>query len=794
MKLSLSWIFEHIDADWKKQDIPLLVEQFNKKTAEIEGVEKLSFDKNSFAIALCNSSAGSSCTIEVPEWSFEGVISSRNDAGKPGDCFLVKKDGNSISWATLKDFNQDRDILVSPLCLDSSLVDGGWKELVEWDDVILDVDNKSVTHRPDMWGHRGFAREVAMLLDLPFKDSSKFLEDIFVKEHPIAGSKDSLFKIKNEAPDICKRFSAAHFSSVEHKSTPLQMAFRLLFIGAKPINALVDLTNYVMLDWSQPVHAYDAKTIEEKEIVIRKANNGEKLLMLDETELELTAEDLVVASKTRAMALAGVMGGMEHSVGKNTTQILFESANFDASSVRRSAFRHKVRTESSARFEKTLCLEQVTEAAQRFLKLAKEFGVEIVCRGPIDVVGKLPLDTVLEIEHKFFEEMVGTKFDLSQISGPLKKLEFGVEEENLESPTSDTVYKITVPPFRASKDVRIKEDVLEEVVRCFGFDKIDQNLPAVGRDPVSLSPRFKVRAIKRFLANGAGMMEQANYSFIDEEFVRNFSTKASLADGAIEIFNPVSENARRLVTTLIPGLLKNVCNNYSDSDSLSFFEVGRIWAKERNNDSHAESGERMTVSGIAFEKNGEVGFYDWKERVEEIFKVCQVGSVKWSRPKQTEPIDEWWHPYQSAELIVDGRVVGIAGKVSSSFWPKLGLLPGADAFIFEIDAQFLADYSEEIVQFKKISKFQENNFDLSFMVPIDVSVDEFYDSLIDCHSLVKSVDLLDFFEKDEWLVQRSLAFRVTCGSSEKTLDKDEIEAVRSAAVKVVEVLGAQIRS
>ena len=164
------------------------------------------------------------------------------------------------------------------------------------------------------------------------------------------------------------------------------------------------------------------------------------------------------------------------------------------------------------------------------------------------------------------------------------------------------------------------------------------------------------------------------------------------------------------------------------------------------------------------------------------------------RPKQTESIDEWWHPYQSAELIVDKQVVGMAGKVSSSFWPKLDLLPGADAFIFEIDAQFLADYSAEIVQFKKISKFQENNFDLSFMVPIDVSVDEFYDSLIDCHSLVNGVALIDFFEKEEWLSQRSLAFRVTCGSREKTLEKDEIEAVRIAAIKVVEGLGAQIRS
>jgi phenylalanyl-tRNA synthetase beta chain len=281
MKLSLAWIFEHIAGTHHLDsgDIDRLIADFNRKTAEIEAIEYWSLDKHSFALGIVIKQSSDDCTVSIDEWGTTVTVSGRSDLSV-GGAALIKRDGDIIRWAVYGDFEVERDGVIAPVHHVAGQEDGSWKKGIIWKDTIFDVDNKSGTHRPDMWGHRGFAREIAMLLDLELKDESHFLTKLPLVEHGLKNcppSDDMPFAINNNAPVQCSRFTATYFDSVQHTSSFLPMVFRLLSVDAKPINGLVDLTNYIMLDWGQPVHAYDAATIEDKTVIVRPAMDEEKL-------------------------------------------------------------------------------------------------------------------------------------------------------------------------------------------------------------------------------------------------------------------------------------------------------------------------------------------------------------------------------------------------------------------------------------------------------------------------------------------------------------------------------------
>lgn len=779
MKLSLAWIFEHIEGSQvlDRARVDALVADFNRKTAEIEAVDAWTLDADSFALGVVTGCNESDCIVSIAEWGQDVTLPLRSDLSV-GGAALVKRATKSTSWATYADFAIERDGVIAPVHCKAGQEDGSWKKDVIWDDIVIDVDNKSITHRPDMWGHRGFAREIAMLLDLKLKKESDFLTELPVVEHGAKGfypADDMPFAINNNAPEQCSRFTATYFDQVDHTPSFLPMVFRLLSVDAKPINGLVDLTNYIMLDWGQPVHAYDADTIEDKTIIIRHAIDGKSLSLLDGQDVTLVPEDLVIASGAGPMALAGVMGGSKHSVLPNTTKILFEAATFHPTSVRKAAIRHNARTESSARFEKTLSENLTAQAPQRFVALAAQYGITL-SGGSIHAVGVLSKAKAITVDHAFFEQRAGIAFSSDDVEKPLSALGFDVA-------STDGIYTIGIPHFRASKDVSIKEDILEEIVRCYGLDRIEPKLPKIGGNPISLAPRRRLHAIKKLLAYGADMIEQANYAWIDEPFAGQLGHNPSKTHG---LLNPVSENATRMVTTLIPGLLKNIADNYVAFDNLSFFESARTW-----NPSGDDLGEREMVSGVFFAKRSLVDFYAQKQHIESLLNLCGITEAIWEK---TAPDEAFWHPYKTANIIVGGVVIGKAGSLSAGVWSRLGMLTSCDAFAFELNMEFLKTYQASLVKFEPLTKFQEHTFDLSFMVSADVTVAAMETALINSSKTIKSVDLIDLFEKAEWEGKRSLAFSVNFYDTEKMLTKDEIEAVRQAAMDAGAAVGGQIRS
>jgi len=784
MKLSLAWIFDHINADWKKQDVDHLVAQFNKTTAEVEDFYRVAFDMSNFYCAFRHATSATGITLELPELGKQIELPIRTNTVDMipvhviSPCFMVKKEGDAWRWATLADFGVEKEGLVPALDVSSEDAKGAWRDQFESEDYILEVDNKSITHRPDMWGHRGFAREIAAFLNLPLRPEHEFLKALRISKLQATKA--------NQAPQACNRYAGLFMTAVENKSTPLLVASRLLKVGSRPINAVVDLTNYCMLDWSQPMHAYDAEKISGGDVVIRMAKDQEPLALLDGNEIKLTTQDLVIADDKKPLCLAGVMGGAQSGLSGITAHIFIEAASFDAGYVRRTAQRHKTRTESSARFEKTLDPNQITTALQRFASLVEAYKIKAIIQPEIMVDGDEILPPIIEVAHEFFEQRIGMPLQDATIIRILSRLEFKVLKS--ENEDKKIVYLITPPSFRASKDVKIKEDILEEVVRCFGFENIELSLPCITRTPFDFSPITRLGKIKRFLAYSAHMTEQQSYAMYDEASLASLGL--SMLESAASIVNPVSENFARMVESLVPGLLKNIAQNHTYYDSLSFFECGRVWHKHDK-----ETQEQQSVSGIFFAKRTNVDFYQCKFHVMGMLQELGFCSNDIAWTKVTEPQQPWFQPYQTATIMYKKQVIGIAGKANPAQLAKLDIGVACDAFIFELDGNFLLSQQLPVRTCRSLCKFQETYFDVSLFVPRSLETTHLEQTIKATSSYVMAVELIDVFEKESASADqaRALTMRVWVSHPEKTFEKAELDALWKDVTQSTEKLGAKVR-
>jgi len=788
MKLSLRWIYDHIDAPANLKDIDTIFERFNAVTAEIEGFEYVSFDISQYFLGTIMGTENSVLHVSIPELCQDITLPLRggdNEIDPIARVFMIKKDGNNFSWATLADFNVDKDGFIPALDADEKDLSGSWRDTFEADDIIIEVDNKSITHRPDMWGHRGFAREIAGFMELPFKSKDEFLKTLPIKEfsNKSEATQTNPFTIEIKDLDACKRFTGIYLKSIENRPTNIFMLSRLLKIGARPLNGIVDVTNYLTHDWSQPVHAYDAAKIEDKKIIVRMAHSNEKLLLLDGNELELTDQDLMVCDAKKPLCLAGVKGGFHDSISPQTNSVFFEAANFDPGVVRRGAQRHKTRTDSSARFEKTLDPNQTVDAAFRFLKLLEDVGIRATHSAELISVGKKAQPKTIEVSHAFLQGRAGIDFSNDDIVIPLTRLGFSVEEK--KDADDNVLYNVTIPTFRSTKDVTIKEDILEEVVRCYGFAKIKPILPKILRLPFKIDSIMRMRKIKYFLSHSAKMIEQQNYSLFDQQFIGLLDYKP---ESAVHLVNPVSENFSSMITSLVPGLLKNIKDNHLHKDKISFYESARIWVVE-----NGHPVEKKSVAGIFFEKNKEVDFYMGKYHINQLLKNLgfDQGEIVWKKCELlTAP---WYRQYQTADIYYGDHKIGVAGKADTIFMKKLDIDVDHDSFVFELDIDWLLTKEKPVPHYATLSKFQDTYFDVSLMVPLALESAELKAKIEGSDDLIKSVHLIDFFEKKDWSEVRSLTFRVWIGHDEKTLEKDEIDGARQHVLDGIGTLGATLR-
>ena len=528
-----------------------------------------------------------------------------------------------------------------------------------------------------------------------------------------------------------------------------------------------------MLDIGHPMHVFDAAAFEKQEVVIRPAKSKEKLELLDGTEIEMRTEDLVIANHEKPVSLAGIYGGLHSGYTSKTKSLFLEAAGFDPTAIRKTAQQFKLRTEASMRFEKHLDPMQNVTVLQRFVFLAQKLGVLDAVSAPIVSVGEVIKPRVIEVDHALIEKSLGVELKSDFIITTLESLGFGVE-------SSKESYSVTVPTYRMTKDISIVEDIIEEVGRVYGFDAIPHQLPVREMAPFDVSVVQNIRKIKQYCAYSLQMHEVRDYLFYDESFLRELAPWTYNEDRVVAVQNPVSENWKVMVSSLIPHLLKHTIAHKRDHDQARFFEWNNIWHKNKK-----DIVEGTALSGVFYNAQG-IDFYAAQSELQGLFDALHL-EVEW---KKEQGAAEWFDAHRSGSLYLGEKKIGTAGMLNRSFCKALS---DSDLFIFELDAKFLSEYQREVVQYQAWSKYQDVKQDISLFVPLSLTVSQVLATIREASDLIKDPELIDFYEQEKWLDKRSITVRYTISNHERTLEKTDIDAVVAQVTKAVEAKQAVVR-
>ncbi|TAK12127.1 MAG: phenylalanine--tRNA ligase subunit beta [Acidobacteria bacterium] len=424
-------------------------------------------------------------------------------------------------------------------------------------DVVFEIDNKSLTNRPDLWGHYGVARELAAIYQVPLK--------------PLPGAEPALPKASLVGyidPAVCRRFTATRIENVTVLETPAWMKQRLVAIGQRSKNLYADLTNYVMLATGQPTHAFDANRLTLP-LSVRRAHDKEAFHALDGTALTLTAADAVVADGKGPVGLAGVIGGMDSAIQAGTTRVLFEAANFDPLAIRRTAATHGIRTEASTRFEKSLSTHRIDEARRLFFHLLKDIDPGARVTGFDDTVNAATAPGEIRASAAYLRDRIGKDLSIAELRAPLERLGFGVDVD------ADQL-TVTVPEWRHTGDVSGPHDLVEEIARLHGYERFEFQAPAIRLETSARDySRSAERRVKEYLALGCGMQEVINYPWTEDRFViaAGFSPDAA----NLRLSAPPAPDQATLRTSLVPGLLRAIESNIRWRSAFRIFESGSVF-------------------------------------------------------------------------------------------------------------------------------------------------------------------------------------------------------------------------
>ncbi len=635
----------------------------------------------------------------------------------------------------------------------------------ECQEAIFDIDNKSLTHRPDLMGHRGFARELAVIF------GSKL-----VLPEPLASLPQQApeFPVKVETQN-CRRFCALKIENISVEPSPLEKQLRLEHLGTKAISNLVDITNWIMLEYGQPMHVFDADKVEGA-LIIRQAKEGERLLTLDGNEYELTEEDTVVADENKVLSLAGVMGGLESSVTQTTTKVIFEAANWDPVAVRKTCQRHGLRTESSMRYEKSLD----PEACKKAVIAAAEYTSEC-CRGAqnnhriSDVYPTVFSKISITLNPEKVRSIAGCEIKDAQMEKTLSALGFGVKK-------SGKNFKIEVPSYRATKDISTAEDLAEEIIRIHGFENIPSSLPTL---PVAPPDQNFLRQFEwkfRNFASSRDFLELYNYSFVshtDQEFTGE--------SDYVTIENPLSEAYQFLRKNLVSNTLKSLESELRTHGKLDFFELGKTY-KPQDGVLPKEVLYGMLFSATLEGDENEM-FYKLKKEFTTFLSHwgLQAEFVPTSKTQKYE------HPSKTADIIIDQRFVGRISVLHPQF--QVG---EKSAIVFlEVDMEKCCNAWRAVEdQYTKLSPFPSVRRDISLVLPEKVLISQIERSAFGACPGLQKIELFDEYQDEKFLGKglKNLAFHLEFQSSDHTLQEAEIETIFQAVVTALKKdLGAQLR-
>lgn len=636
------------------------------------------------------------------------------------------------------------------------------------------IDFEITPNRPDCLSIEGLGREVAVTLGEPFKNPRKDIDDMKIADkEEIEG-----LRVNITAPDLCYRYIARVVKNVKIGPSPEWMIRRLRACNVRSINNIVDITNYVMLEMGQPMHAFDINSIEGKQITVRRAKANEKITTLDEVERTLGEDDLVIADEKKAVAIAGVMGGLNSEIEKDTQTVVFESAVFYGGAVRKTAKKVGLRTEASSRFEKGLSAENALRAVNRAVQLVEELQAGEIVEGKIDVYPTKQPVRIIPFDPEKINKLLGTNIQKEEMESILSKLCLKIQDG-----------KATSPYFRM--DLEQMADLAEEVARFYGYDKLDTTLMKA-ETTVGIKNKEQKMADKiRETLVGEGLCEIYTYGFISEKELEKANLSQTLKEEAICLQNPLSEDFKYMRPSTIPSMMASLTyNSNQKNQEVGLFDISRSY---KNNNQQIEQGEVPQEDNILTigMYGKQVSFYSLKGIVENVLTQC--GILRYDIIRELD--NQSYHPGRCANLKIGIESIATLGEVHPEVLMNYGINE-TRVYLAEINITKLAKYAKSAKKYTEIPKFPAVERDIAMIVDEAIEIGEIEKMMTKKgKKLLESIELFDIYRNEKLGEnKKSVAFALKFRDKNKTLDDQEINPIISSIWQELETkLGAEIR-
>lgn len=639
-------------------------------------------------------------------------------------------------------------------------------EIMGLDDYILELD--LTPNRSDCLSVLNVAREIGALLNKPVRIPALEITENDEDIHNLA-------QVEIKAPELCHRYCAKMVKGVKIQPSPFWLQHRLQCAGVRPINNIVDVTNYILMELGQPLHAFDYHEIAGHKITVRTAQKGEKITTLDGNERQLADDMLLICDDERPVAVAGVMGGENTEVTDQTTDVFIEAAYFQPTTVRRTSTRLGLRSESSIRFEKGINMETVAYAANRAAQLMQALGGGVIVGGMIDNYPTVHEPVMVDLTLSRVNQVLGTDIADGEIKAILRSLNFEITRESADAIT------VKVPPYRP--DVSIAEDLIEEVTRIHGYDAIPDTLPFGSSSQGHLTEGQKIRDAIIAKMAGLGLNEVVNYSFINKNNDEKLGYPADdIRRNSVPILNPLSEEQGHMRTSILPGLLNTMLSNINHrNDNLALFELGKIFLLQGELEAKTLADERWTLGIALHGKNAatwqqaglEYDFYYLKGLIEALLADLKIKDVVFV-PCHDNSI---YHPGRCAHLLLDEQVAGVFGELHPQIADNYGLK--GRSYVAEINVDVLIKHGTGTIAAQSLPKFPAVSRDLAIVIDEKITSYDLKRCIIKAGGqLLKDVAIFDVYQGDQISTgQKSVAFALLFQAEDRTLTDEEVNTV-----------------
>ena len=636
-------------------------------------------------------------------------------------------------------------------------------DLFGMNDTVLEIDNKSLSNRPDLWGHYGIARELSAIYDVPLKKLPKYELDKNLPEYNV--------EIKDT--NKCNRYVAVEIDGVYEKKSPIWMQSLLSKVGQRPINAIVDITNYVMMAVGEPLHAFDKTHVSGEKIIVRNAKENEELLLLDNNSIKLTTDDLVICDENDAMALAGIRGGKKDSILPDTKGIVLEVANFSADEIRKTGKRFAEKTDASIRYEKGIDTQRVDDGLNLALELIKEIFPDSKIIKYADVYPNKTENNKIKIEEKFLDTRLGKKIEKEKIEQILTALGYEISYNNGE-------YEVIVPTWRSTGDVTIKDDVMGDIARILSFDSFKAKPITITFEHfVKQNDVLLERRIKEYLAERCGFYEIYTYPWIEEKYIQSAGIDMSKS---LKLATPPAPDLAYLRSSLIPGMLEAISKNLRYYDEFKLFDYEEVYEK---GDYRPSSNDEILpiqknyLTGCIVGKNAKEIFYEAKGVIENMSRYCHMEDIKLEKIEKAN----WADINAYLNITKNNEIIGTLGLLSVKVMTD-SKIKRTNVALFEISADKFIPYASRTNEYERLPELPLVEKDLSILVDEEVTWKEIEESI---KSKVKEVEFVDEYRGNQIPEgKKSITLKVKILNEGTTMTSEQINEKMNNILKILD--------